>query len=107
MYVSATSNELDGHALALAERLRGSLPGLRILLHVGGGSLKSRMKKADKSGAELALLLGEDECARGQVTVKPLRGAAPQSVHGQSEVAAVVAQLCAGSQDRARPGAGQ
>ena len=94
VYVSATANEFDAQALALVEQLRSRLHGWPILLHVGGGSLKSRMKKADRSGALVALLLGEDECAHGTVTVKPLRGALPQAVHAQDSVAAVLEQLC-------------
>lgn len=59
--------------LLLAEHLRDSLPGLRLLTHCGGGSFKSQMKKADKSGAQYALILGEDELAGHRVAVKPLR----------------------------------
>lgn len=60
-------------AMALAESLRDTLPEARIQLHCGSGGFRSRMKKADKSGARLALLLGEDERAQGRVTLKPLR----------------------------------
>jgi histidyl-tRNA synthetase len=93
VYVSATGEALDAHAVNLAEQLRTALPQWHIQLHVGGGSLKSRMKKADKSGARLALLLGEDEVAQGTVTLKHLRGDSPQSVHPQGEVAAVLAAV--------------
>jgi len=64
--------------LLLAERLRGELPGLRLLTHCGGGSFKSQIKKADRSGAQLALILGEDEMERQQVAIKQLRGQQPQ-----------------------------
>lgn len=64
---------LTPQALVLAERLRNELPFLRLITHCGGGSFKSQMKKADKSGAAVALILGEDEAARGEVTVKYLR----------------------------------
>jgi len=94
VYVSATGEALDAHAVTLAEQLRSRLPGWRILLHVGGGSLKSRMKKADKSGAAVALLLGEDEIANGTVTVKPLRGEGTQAVHRQHAVADALQVLC-------------
>lgn len=57
----------------LAERLRESVPDLRLQLHMGGGSLKSQMKRADKSQAELALILGEDELSNNQVAIKFLR----------------------------------
>ena len=60
-------------AITLAEQLRSELPWLRLQLHCGGGSFKSRMKKADKSGAAFALLLGQDEIAENAVTLKALR----------------------------------
>ncbi|MBC6905731.1 histidine--tRNA ligase [Saccharophagus sp. K07] len=60
-------------ALVIAETLRSELPWLRLVTNFGGGSFKSQMKKADKSGAQLALVLGEDEVAKGEVGVKPLR----------------------------------
>lgn len=57
----------------LAEQLRDALPGLRLVVHCGGGSFKSQFKKADKSGALFALILGEDEAAAQQIGIKPLR----------------------------------
>jgi histidyl-tRNA synthetase len=59
--------------LQLAERLRGAVPRLRIQSNLGGGSFKSQFKRADRSGARLALVLGEDELAEGAATVKHLR----------------------------------
>jgi len=61
-------------AIRLAEQLRDALPGIRLVVHCGGGSFKSQFKKADKSGALYALILGEEEAAAGQVGLKPLRG---------------------------------
>ena len=49
------------------------MPGLRLLLNSGGGSFKSQFKKADKSGARYALILGDDELAGRVVGCKPLR----------------------------------
>jgi histidyl-tRNA synthetase len=66
-------SEAEAAALALAESLRNSVAGLRLLSHCGGGSLRAAMKKADKSGAALALILGAEELAAGRVVVKPLR----------------------------------
>jgi histidyl-tRNA synthetase len=63
--------ELAG--LTLAERLRDALPGLRLMVNTGGGSFKSQFKKADRSGAAYALILGEDELANRVVGCKPLR----------------------------------
>jgi histidyl-tRNA synthetase len=75
-------------ALALAERLRDELPGLRLVSHCGGGSLKAAMKKADRSGAECALILGEQELAEGRVLVKALRGAGEQLALAREAVTA-------------------
>ncbi len=62
----------------LAEALRDNLPGIKILGHCGGGSFKSQFKKADRSGARVALILGEEELARNTVGVKALRVAGAQ-----------------------------
>lgn len=70
--------DVQSAALAAAEQLRTELPWLRLQTHCGGGSFKSQMKKADKSNAEYALIIGEDEAAAGQVTVKSLRADAEQ-----------------------------
>ena len=64
----------EQRATACVEKLRDTFPDLGITRHLGGGSFKSQMKKADRSGAQLALLWGEDEVAAGEVTIKPLRG---------------------------------
>lgn len=64
-----------GEALGfrIAENLRENVPGVRVQLNLGGGSLKTQFKRADKSGAEFALVLGEDEISRGIVALKALR----------------------------------
>ncbi|MFA5824832.1 MAG: histidine--tRNA ligase [Gallionellaceae bacterium] len=59
-------------ASSVAEQLRDA--GLKVLLHCGGGSFKSQMKKADSSGALCAVIIGDDEAQAGQATLKPLRG---------------------------------
>ncbi len=64
------------YAFTLADELRAA--GFAVVQHAGGGSFKSQMKKADASGAKLALIVGEDELAAGEVTAKPLRTAQPQ-----------------------------
>ncbi|TDB02116.1 histidine--tRNA ligase [Halomonas marinisediminis] len=73
LYVLPMDDAAAGTALQLVEQLRGDMPTLRAQLHCGGGSFKSRIKKADRSGARLALLLGEDELAHGTATLKFLR----------------------------------
>jgi histidyl-tRNA synthetase len=65
-------------AWAAAERLRDA--GFAIVLHAGGGSFKSQMKKADGSGARFAIILGETEVGAGKVSLKDLRHAGEQQV---------------------------
>jgi len=72
-YLIAVGAGPQAAALMLAERLRDAVPRLRLLCHCGGGSFKSQFKKADRSGARYALVLGDGELARGIVGVKPLR----------------------------------
>ncbi|SHH33191.1 histidine--tRNA ligase [Ferrimonas marina] len=74
VYVCAMGDSALASALQLAQELRQTLPGLKVMTHCGGGNFKKQMKRADKSGAEFALILGEDEIQQGLVTVKPLRG---------------------------------
>lgn len=61
-------------ALVMAERLRVRLPSLRLLTNTGSGSVKSQFKRADKSGAQFALILGDDEMQANVIAVKDLRG---------------------------------
>ena len=62
-------------ALELAEQLRDALPGRGIVVHCGSAKFKTQFRRADESGARLALIVGDDELARGVVALKPLRGA--------------------------------
>ncbi len=77
-YFVLAGDSAVSQGLLLAEQLRNALPSLRLRSHCGGGSFKSQMKKADKSGAKWVLILGEDEIALQQVTVKHLRDGQPQ-----------------------------
>jgi histidyl-tRNA synthetase len=72
--------------LCLAESLRDMLPELRLLTHCGGGSFKSQFKRADKSGAKIALVLGENEVTKQEITLKYLRENRPQLSVAQSEL---------------------
>ncbi|BFM20584.1 histidine--tRNA ligase [Gilvimarinus japonicus] len=83
--------DVQASALSLAKSLRESLPQLRLMMHCGGGSFKSQLKKADKSGASVALILGEDEAANDCVVVKYLRKDKPQQSLARTELAAVLA----------------
>ena len=65
-------------AFQLAEKLRSELPHLSTMLHCSGGNFKKQFRRADKSGATLALVLGESEVQNNQVVVKHLLGEAEQ-----------------------------
>jgi histidyl-tRNA synthetase len=78
VYLVAAGDGVLRPAFRLAEQLRSARPGLRLEMNCGGGSFKSQMKRADKSGARLALILGEDEVAAQTAGVKPLRGGGEQ-----------------------------
>ncbi len=78
VYLIAVGEAAQARALVLAERLRDELPGLRLLLNCGGGSFKSQFRRADRSGAELALILGEEEIETCSAGIKHLRRQAEQ-----------------------------
>ena len=79
--------DVDSHTLVLAEKLRTACPTIRLQTNCGGGSFKSQMKKADKSGAAVALILGDDEAANKTVGVKLLRQDKAQETVGQEQLA--------------------
>ena len=72
VYIVHQGELAGGMASVVAEQLRDA--GLRVLLHCGGGSFKSQMKKADGSNAVCAVIIGDDEARAGLVSLKPLRG---------------------------------
>ena len=78
VYFVIAGARAEAHGLALAEKLREQVPGLKIEAHCGGGSFKSQLKRADKSGAPWALILGDGETDRRVIGLKSLRVEAPQ-----------------------------
>jgi len=81
-------------ARKLAESLRDQLPGLRMVLHAGGGKLQAQLKRADRSGARYALILGDNEAAENRIQVKSLRdNESPQQILGWPELPARLAGL--------------
>jgi len=80
VYVVVNGVRAAAEALRIVERLRSERPRLRVDLNLGGGNFKAQFRRADKSGAALALIVGDDELARGVLAVKPLR-----EERGQSE----------------------
>lgn len=78
--------------MKLAEQLRESIPGVRVMNHFGGGNFKKQFKRADKVGAVIALVLGENEVADNTVVLKDLAGG-KQETYNQAEVAEKIAAL--------------
>lgn len=78
IYLAMMGDAAQREGMLLAERLRDDIPDLRLLMNAGGGGFKAQMKRADRSGARWALLLGDDEVARNEVTIKPLRDTSEQ-----------------------------
>ncbi|WP_281250547.1 histidine--tRNA ligase [Teredinibacter waterburyi] len=89
VYVVAVG-EVMPQAFALAEVLRANSPYLRVQVNCGGGNFKTQLKKADRSGAEIALILGETEAAAGEVGVKYLRTEDPQTTIKQEDVSTLI-----------------
>jgi histidyl-tRNA synthetase len=77
-YCVAEGELAEQQVLVLAEKLRDALPTLRLMVNCGGGSFKSQFKKADKSGANFALILGEEEIKNEKISIKSLREEMPQ-----------------------------
>ena len=90
VYIVVNGERAAAFGLELAERLRDALPGRRFELNLGGGNFKAQFRRADRSGAALALILGDDELARGVAALKPLRREAGQSESPLAELAAAI-----------------
>ena len=73
VYLVVVGERTEIAGFKLAEQLRDAWPGLKLQINLGGGSFKTQFKRADKSGAEFAIVLGDDEVARGVVALKALR----------------------------------
>ncbi len=73
VYVVAVGDAALARGFEIAEGLREAIDGVRIDLNLGGGSFKSQLKRADKSGAEFAVILGDQEVAENRAGLKPLR----------------------------------
>jgi len=91
VYIAALGAGTLEKAFEMAETLRDDVAGIRIEVNLGGGSFKSQMKRADKSGAEFALILGETELAEARVGLKPLRSTDEQVPVALNELAGVLA----------------
>ena len=97
-YLVAFGAAAEAEAMLVAEELRDRLPWLRLVVHCGGGGPKAQFKRADRSGAAWALILGEAELERGVVGLKPLRGEGGQDEVGRADLAAALAARLQGNQ---------
>jgi histidyl-tRNA synthetase len=86
IYVTAMDESVELYARNISETLRDDLPQLKVMNHCGGGNFKKQMKRADQSGANIALIIGHDEMASKQVAVKYLRGQQPQETVSINEL---------------------
>ncbi|WP_405224167.1 histidine--tRNA ligase [Lentisalinibacter sediminis] len=100
VYVVAVGETAAATAFALAERLRDGLPGRVVEVNAGGGSFKSQLKRADRSGARYAVVLGESEIAAREAGLKPLRTDEAQQSVAFDELAAVLAERLDGDGTR-------
>lgn len=91
VYVVLQGEAAEAAAPALVESLRDDLPTLRLQVHAGGGSFKSQFKRADRSGAELAIILGDAEIEHDNIQLKPLRTDAAQESVSREQLAARLA----------------
>ena len=91
VYLAAVGDGTLQRAFTLAEELRDRIPGIRVAMNLGGGSFKSQLKRADKSEARYALVLGEQELSEGRIGLKPLRSDEEQTSVALDDLARVLA----------------
>ncbi len=84
VYLCMLGQEAENAGLLLAEKLRSQFPNIKLQNHCGGGNFKKQLKKADKSNAKVALILGENEVQEGTIGIKYLRENKPQQTIDQA-----------------------
>ena len=87
IYITAMDESVELYARQTSETLRDALPQIKMMNHCGGGNFKKQMKRADQSGATIALIIGQDEMATQTVAIKHLREQQPQQAVLVSELA--------------------
>ncbi len=92
VYLVAVGDDTLERAFAVAEELRNRIDGIRVEFNLGAGSFKTQLKRADKSNAKYALVLGEQEMAEQRIGLKPLRSNEDQSSIALAELATVLAK---------------
>ena len=94
-YLVMAGEQAERRGRVLAESLRDAIPQLRLVVNCDAGSFKAQMRRADRSGARWALILGDDEVARNIIAVKPLRAEGEQEQVAQTELAEHLRRLLA------------
>ena len=94
VYMIRVGETAEREGLRFSETIRNEVPGLKLQVNCGGGSFKSQFKKADKSGAEYAIILGDDEVSRGEVSIKSLRSEQGQQTLSQEQTVAFLQAFC-------------
>jgi histidyl-tRNA synthetase len=102
VYLIVAGEAAQAAGLKLAEQLRNALPHRRIEHNLGAGNLKTQFRRADKSGAAVAVIVGDDELARGVAAVKPLRQDAGQSECPMGELTAAVESMLTATAPKTR-----
>jgi histidyl-tRNA synthetase len=85
VYLIRVGEKAEQQGIIFAETLRDKIQGIKLQVDCAGGSFKSQFKKADKSGAAYALILGDDEVSRSEISIKPLRNQQEQLVLSQTD----------------------
>jgi histidyl-tRNA synthetase len=93
VYMIRVGIEAEKLGMSFAEKIRNEVEGIKLQVNCGGGSFKSQFKKADKSGAQYAIIIGDDEISRGEISLKPLRSGAEQENMTQDEVVQLLLTL--------------
>ncbi|NNM58488.1 MAG: histidine--tRNA ligase [Legionellales bacterium] len=93
LFIVAAGEEAQYAAFALAEQLRDQVPDLLVGMNLSGGNLKAQLKRADKSGASLAVIIGENELENKSLLIKYLREDKPQAILKTDEFSGFITQL--------------
>ena len=93
IYIVAVGSKAEGERFLLAEELRDVYPNLSIEMNLNGGQFKQQFKRADKTGADIALILGDDEISKQTVGVKPMRSEGHQETVDRKELLSIIDQF--------------
>jgi len=96
IYLVMFGEEAEKLGFQLAEQMRNDVPDLKLVMNCNGGSFKSQFKRADKSNAEFAMIIGEDEINNGTVSLKNLREKSEQQTVQQADLAEQLKKIVRG-----------